>query len=208
MLKRKAKNWLKSKKFAIFLVALISTLVLDIVLVQVGDIHASANAGIMKGLPLISATPTYFYVQMNVSGPSYFFPVGEVGASFSNPYANEISNFTVKMSLDNSTWVNVPFSSTPKIVDLGQAQLNGFYVRVYVVLYFPPQSGYGTVPANVVVKAFNLHVYVDAPYTPQTWLLLILLFIALFSFIIQITDFFFKEKKKVICPHCRSSIEV
>jgi hypothetical protein len=196
MPKNRLKSWLKSRKFKFLVISIALTLLLDFTFIYYGDIHLTDNSGNMSELHLVSNEPTYFYIQMNTTGPSYFFPVGEVHVSFSNNYANAIKNFTVKMSLDNSTWIDVPFSAIPQTADIGQTQLSGLYTRVYVVVYFPPQLVYGTVPVNIVENSFHLSVSVDAPYTPQTWLLLVLMSIALFSFTIQIIDFFFKEPQK------------
>lgn len=100
------------------------------------------------------------------------------------------------MSTDNSTWVNVPLSKdTQKLVEIGDVQLNSFSVRIYVQYFLPPQANLNqTVAGSVqtIQDSFAGRINIQAPYTPQTDVIIFLVTIALISFWLQILDFLIK----------------
>jgi hypothetical protein len=189
------KNLLRHRKAIILLLSIVLVLISDYPILVLADIHVSNTTG-STGFK-VSNEPSYFYLQINGTGPNYFYPVAYVNVSCSNPYANEIGTFECYMSLDNSSWTDIPFSTVPKIVELGDIQLNSLSTKIYVKCYFPPQSVQNqTASAQTIEQSFRASVNIDAPYTFQTAIITTLLDIALFSFFLQILDFLFDRNTK------------
>jgi len=82
----------------------------------------------------------------------YFDSVGEVYVHMSSPYANDWNTFNVWMSLDNSSWVIVPFlesvtDNRTQMADLGFINLGNPQLTIYMKYYIPPQTVF--LPPNV-----------------------------------------------------------
>ena len=130
----------------------------------------------------------YFSIHMSTTGPSYFFPFESVSASLSNPYAEEIKGFWLFMSTDNSTWIEIPLSGLK--TEFGKILVNNFNVDMYAKCYFPPQNT--TTPKTTILQSFNYQISGSSAYTPQSLVLLVLVYIAVFSFILKIVEFILK----------------
>jgi hypothetical protein len=97
----------------------------------------------------------------------------------------------VSINNDNVSWVEIPLLNVSKLTDVGIATMDAFDLNVYTRFYFPPQNQ--TASASII-QSFDLIIEVDPLYTPQTWVIIVLLCIAIFSFTLQILDFLFKKE--------------
>jgi hypothetical protein len=132
-------------------------------------------------------------------GPSYFFPSADVSVSLTNPYAKYIENVTVYYSINNSTWVQIPFSNTPNYTKIGTVPLNSFSIPIYLKIYFQTQDvkpQNQTVPFADVIISFHDEIEFTPLIGSQGCVIFIVLGIAVFSFVLQILDFLTKDDKK------------
>jgi len=144
---------------------------------------------------------SYTSIVVNTSGPNYFFPDANLYAYITNPYAKYVENFTVYESTDNSTWVQIPISDNPNIfTKIGTVPLNGFSTTIYYKIYFPIQNLLVLQNQTLSFYQFGesfVNGYLLNPLpTPQTTVIFILLIIAVFSFVLQIVDFLFRNEAK------------
>lgn len=145
-----------------------------------GEIYATANSTVYSDF-IISST-----------GPNYFFPNAEVHVIFRNSYGNALQNVSAWMSLDNSTWVQVPFSNGENDVMIGITPLNGFSTTVYSRIYCTDSNvivGNQSMHTTDLLYTSTFHLYFVSILTPQSLVVLFLVAIAIFSFLVQILEF-------------------
>jgi hypothetical protein len=158
-----------------------------------------------------STEPYYFTIRTNYTGPNIFFPYAELSFAIANQYSDNISGFHFFLSLspDNSSWVEIPLTKpliVPSDIVLGQNStqynttnvgiipLNGFSNVLYAEEIFPQQR-FDNATQTRILNSFIAYFYVAPIWnTPQSIATIILVWVALTSFIIQILDFSFKEK--------------
>jgi len=144
------------------------------------------------------ANETIFFppVQIDTNGPGYFESVGRIYAYFSSPYASVFNNFSVWMSLDNSSWTKVPLlplqtDNRTKMGDLGLVGLDNFRIRIYVKYYFPPQTIY--TPPNspeVDIKgSFKGYIQIVKEPTRRDTINWLFLFFTFFAVIFEIITY-------------------
>jgi hypothetical protein len=151
-----------------------------------------------------SAGPYYFTFRPNDTGPNYFFPYASLDFAVANKYIDEISGFHFFLSFDNSSWVeisltkplNIPPDFPPEpnyiLTHVGIISLNGFSNVLYAKCVFPLQ-GFNETTQTRIINSFEGYLYISPCWTPYSIAAIILLSVALLSFIIQILDFCFKD---------------
>lgn len=152
-----------------------------------------------------SAEPYYLDIKTNYTGPNYFFPSATLAFAVANEYSDEIKEFHFFISFDNSSWVEIPLTKPLHIIPdpfpelnytltyVGRLPLNGFSNEFYAKCVFPPQGLNDTANARIM-DAFGAYMLVSPLWTPQSTATVVLVSVALLSFIIQILDFCFKER--------------
>ena len=150
-----------------------------------------------------TSNASYTFITIKTTGPNYFFPRADVYTAITTPYAKYAENFTVYGSTDNSTWVQIPIQipvqDTFSAVQIGTAPLNGFSFTIYYKIYFPYQNI--TVQNQTLTffqfgESINNRLIFSPSPTPETTVIFILLIIAVFSFVLQIVDFVFRNDEK------------
>ena len=119
----------------------------------------------------------------------FFDSVGRVYVYMSSPYANCWQTFKVWMSLDNSSWVIVPFLESPtnnltQMASLGLINFDKPQLTIYQKYYIPPQTI--LLPSNVTkqdASNFKSNVLVKRQATPAETIQWILVFFSVFGFI-------------------------
>lgn len=119
----------------------------------------------------------------------YFDSVAKVYVYLSSPYANYWETFNVWMSLDNSSWVTVPFlesitNNYTQMADLGLVSLNDPQLTIYQKQYIPPQTL--NLPPNVTKQdATNLQAngVIKREATPSDTTQWIIVFFSVFGII-------------------------
>ncbi|MEM3673228.1 MAG: hypothetical protein QW468_03235 [Candidatus Bathyarchaeia archaeon] len=112
-----------------------------------------------------------------------------------SPYADYWSTFQVWMSLDNSSWENVPFLEAPtdnisKMAYLGCINLYDPQLVIYVKYYIPPQTI--LLPSNVTKEEFSnvfANVWVKRHATPADtvqWIAILFMFFTGIGFILDL----------------------
>jgi hypothetical protein len=122
----------------------------------------------------------------------YFDSVGEVYVYMSSPYANDWNTFNVWMSLDNSSWIIVPFlesatDNRTQMANLGVINLGNPQLTIYQKWYIPPQTMF--VPPNVTkqdVSNIKSNLLVKRQATPADTTQWILVFFTVFGIIFSI----------------------
>jgi hypothetical protein len=134
----------------------------------------------------------------------YFDSVATIYVYLSSPYASYWETFNVWMSLDNSSWVSIPFlesNTTDKsqMANLGLISLGNPKLTIYQKNYVPPQTI--LLPPNVTKEnASNLLAKgvikkQAIPSDTTQWILVFLtVFGALFAVIAVILDYYFSDK--------------
>jgi len=130
----------------------------------------------------------------------YFDSVATVYVHLSSPYANCWNTFNVWMSLDNSSWVNVPFlESTTKnysqMANLGLINLGDPKLTIYQKHYVPPQTI--LLPPNVTkqdASDLEANVVIKRQAIPSDTTQWILVFFTAFGFVGFILTLFFSGK--------------
>jgi hypothetical protein len=151
-----------------------------------------------------STEPYYFTMKTYYAGPNYLFPYASVAFAVINQYNDEISGFYFYISLDNSSWVEIPLTKPLNIppdpfggpsailTDVGIIPLNGFSNVIYAKCIFPPQ-GFDNATQTRIMNSFQGYVYISSVWIPQSVATVILVSVALLSFIIQILDFWVEK---------------
>jgi hypothetical protein len=129
-----------------------------------------------------------------------FDSVGRVYVYMSSPYANYWKTFNVWMSLDNSSWIIVPFLESPtnnltQMANLGLVNLGNPQLTIYQKYYIPPQTM--LLPSNVTkqdASNFKSNVLVKREATPADTTQWILVFFAVFGAIGFIFSLLFSGK--------------
>ncbi|MGD0979575.1 MAG: hypothetical protein ABR962_10620 [Candidatus Bathyarchaeia archaeon] len=183
------------RKIKVFLLSAVITTILLLVIFLIGE------SGLTSSTPFVieNTSPCYSSSNIDTRGPSYFFPSADVSVSLTNPYAKYIENLTVYYSINNSTWVQVPFSDTPNYTRIGTVPLDSFSIPVYLKVSFQIQDvemQNQTVPFVTVLRNFHNDIAFTPLISSQTWVIFILLGIATFSFVLQILDFLTKDDKE------------
>ena len=144
--------------------------------------------------------PYYSSFSINTKGPNYFYPYAEVSTYITSPYAQYAVNFTFYDSVDNSTWVQIPLSdNSNNFTVIGKAPLNSFAIPIYEKLYFPYQNitvQNKTISYEDFTQSIKEQYEYKPLFTPQTTVIFILIIIAVFSFVLQIVDFLFRNEEK------------
>jgi hypothetical protein len=130
----------------------------------------------------------------------YFDSVATVYVYLSSPYANCWKTFNVWMSLDNSSWLIVPFlesttNNYSQMANLGFINLGNPQLTIYQKHYVPPQTV--LLPPNATAQdASNLTAYavVKKQAIPADTIQWILVFFAVFGAIGFILSLFFSGK--------------
>jgi hypothetical protein len=193
----------KDRKLNILFWAFILTMFFNIVLVGISFQFTK------KELPSHpfheSNEPYYFTIKTYYTGPNYIFPYADLSFAVVNQYNDKISGFHFYVSFDNSSWVEIPltrllnipqdFPPIPNFIltDVGTIPLNGFSNTLDAKCVFPPQ-GFDNATQTRILNSFQAYMYVQAIWTPQSIATVILVSVALMSFIIQILDFWTREK--------------
>jgi hypothetical protein len=131
-----------------------------------------------------SSSYSFSSFQITNTGPNYFFPVAKISFSMVNPYADQLKDFHFYMSFDNQSWVEIPVSNTTKFVEVGLVSSTAVDTTVYTMWLFPSLNT--TLP---VIDSFTFEFLVSPVFAPQTVVIMIVLFVALFSFILKILEF-------------------
>jgi hypothetical protein len=184
-----------SKKTKIFGLSLALTIILLIVILAVGTYKYNRIMGSLVIPSSETNEPFYQTLDISSTGPNYFFPYVTVSESLTSKYYKAIANFSLSMSVDNSTWIKVPLSNEVKSVEIGIIPANSFTSTIYVKTYFPTQNVIvqnQTIPLIDVINSFHGVITITPYFTPQSWVILILLLVAVFSFILKILEFIFK----------------
>jgi hypothetical protein len=182
-------------KYSVLLISVVVTVILVIILFVVGTVGIINATDYSFGT---NTNPSYSLDTINTRGPNYFFPYADVYTYVYSPYAKYIENFTFYESTDNSTWFKVPISDTKDYIKIGTASLNGFSTTIYQKIYFQYENI--TIQNQTVSTAdmsFVSQYYFSSLPTPQTLVIFILLTIAVFSFVLQIVDFLFRDEAKI-----------
>jgi len=152
-------------------------------------------------IPVYESTePYYFTIKTNYTGPNIFFPYAELWFEIANPYSNEISGFHFFVSFDNSSWVEIPLTKPEpnyNLTNVGIIPLNGFTNVLYTEEIFP-QQGFDNATKTRILNSFLVVFYVSPIWTPQSIATIILVWVALTAFIVQILDFSFKREGRQI----------
>lgn len=197
----------KNRKWNILIWSLILTMVFDIVLIRISIQFTNKEA---PSHPFYESTePYYFTIKTYYTGPNYFFPYANVAFAFINQYNDEISGFHVYISFDNSSWVEIPltkpsnippdpFGGGPNVIltDVGIIPLNGFSNILYAKCIFPPQ-GFDNATQTRIMNSFQGYMYFNSVWIPQSVATVILVSVALMSFIIQILDFWVEKQSPI-----------
>jgi hypothetical protein len=121
---------------------------------------------------------TYSNLEFASTGPNYFFPNAEVHTKFEVSNYKLLENVSIWMSVDNLTWVR--YSSN-------------IYVKSYgsdaQVIF-----GDKLTPIYQVLNACEFRFTYMSILSSQSIIVLILVSLAVFSFLIQILDFLAKDK--------------
>ena len=132
----------------------------------------------------------------------YFNSLGEVYVCMSSQYAHYWETFNVWMSLDNYSWVAVPFlesaSNNPtEMAYLGPIDLGNPQLTIYLKSYIPPQTI--SLPPNVTqqdIENIKSSVIVKLQATPADTTQLILSFFTIFEVILGIISLETQKEKK------------
>jgi hypothetical protein len=193
----------KDRKRAIVIWSFVLTMIFDIVLI--GTSFQFTNKEVPSHPLHESTEPYYFTIKTNYVGPNYFFPYANLDFAVINQYNDEISGFHFFLSFDNASWVEIPltkplnippdFPPEPNFIltNVGIIPLNGFSNVLYAKCVFPRQ-GFDNATQTRIFNSFQVYVYVETIWTPQSIATVVLVSVALMSFIIQILDFWTKEK--------------
>jgi hypothetical protein len=194
----------KDRKRAIVIWSFVLTLIFDGVLI--GTSFQFTGKEVPSHPIHESIEPYYFTSKTYYTGPNYFFPYADLSFAVTNQYADNISGFHFFLSFDNSSWVEIPltkplnlppdpFSPEPNVIltHVGIIPLNAFSNVLYAKCVFPLQ-GFDNATQNKILSAFQAYVYVSNIWTPLSIATIVLVSVALMSFIIQILDFWTKEK--------------
>lgn len=150
----------------------------------------------------ISPETRYFSIQIRTKGPSYFNSIGRIYVYFSSPCANFFETFEVAMSLDNASWVNIPFYSFQsndysKFADLGLIGLDGLVITIYGRYHIPPQTM--NLPSNVtkedVLNGLKGNISIRKEIAPRDATVEFLVGITLFGAILRVLDLLFLKKE-------------
>jgi hypothetical protein len=185
-----------TRKVTVLLISLIITLFFILALLA---ISRTQFAPLKEGFYLTAGETTYSNIKIELAGPNYFFPNAEIHTIFESHYGNSLENVTVCLSLDNSTWVAVPFSSGAHDVIIGSTHLDGFPTPVYLKCYSQDATVMFQNQSLSIYDAINSSDWYFTSYsiiTSQSIVLLCLTSIAIFSFLVQILDFLAKDKLK------------
>lgn len=200
---KKGKISLNDRKRNILFWSFFLTLIFDSVLI--GFSFRFANNEHLSNPFHESVEPYYFTIRTNYTGPNYFFPYANLAFAVANKYNDEISGFHFFLSFDNSSWIEIPltkplnvppdFPPEPNYIltDVGIVSLNGFSNVLYAKCVFPSQ-GFNDATHARIMNSFEAYMYVEPIWTPQSIATMVLVSVALISFIIQILDFWVKEK--------------
>lgn len=165
----------KSQKILLIIgVVLITAFVLSIVVTYVLEYEESTQIESLTSTTTITiSNETMFGSPFKASiKKGSFDSVGEVYVYMYSPYANDWNTFNVWMSLDNSSWVIVPFlesttNNRTQMADLGLINYGNPQLTTYVKYYVPPQAIF--LPPNVTkqdASNFDIHVIVQREATP------------------------------------------
>jgi len=133
----------------------------------------------------------------------FFESIAKVYVCLSSPYVSCWKTFNVWMSLDNSSWIAIPFLESPtndtaQMAMLGFIQLDNPQIKIYQKYYIPPQTIY--LPVNVTKQdAYDLksNVVVKKEATPADRIQWIIAFFAVFAFIDVIWNRLFSRKASI-----------
>jgi hypothetical protein len=125
----------------------------------------------------------------------FFDSVGQVYAYLNSPYANYWGNFSAWVSLDNASWVSLPFlesvtSNRTEMANLGFISLSNPQLTVYLKHYVPPQTV--PLPPNVTkedASILTVHILVKKETTAADKTQWILVFSTVFGVILAIVLF-------------------
>jgi hypothetical protein len=128
----------------------------------------------------------------NLIKKGYFDSVGEVFVYLSSPYAKYWQTFNVWMSLDNASWITVPFlesatGNLTQMANLGSISFGDPQLTIYLKYYVPPQTV--VFPPNVTKQdASNLtsNVVVKRRPTPADATQWTLVFFAVFGVVFSV----------------------
>ena len=175
-----------SKKWRIFIASLVITAILSTSVLVLGSSHYTE----VKDFYLYeSSEPVYSSFHVINTGPNYFFPIVQVQSRLSNLNFNEIEGFHYFVSTDNSSWVEVPLSNEDKYTVIGTIPSNGMDTILFDKWIFPIQNNTN---APIMPDTFRYGISFVPVMTPQTSTIMILLVIAIFSFILKILEYIFK----------------
>jgi len=183
-----------SKKNSILIVSLAVTAVLVIIIFIIGIGGVKQVSGFSLGP---ENNPSYSTDVLSIYGPNYFFPYAEASTYITTPYANYMENFTIYESVDNSTWVQVPVSDTIHYTKIGVVSLNDVNIKIYEKVYFQWDNitvENRTVTINDFADSLDGRFQFNPLPTPQTLVIFTLLMIGVFSFVLQIMDFLYRNK--------------
>lgn len=130
----------------------------------------------------------------------YFDSVADVYVYIASPYANYWNTFSIWMSLDNSSWIVVPFleSNTDdrtQMANLGRIKLGDPQLTIYQKYFVPPQTI--LLPPNVTkedASVLTSNVLIKKQATPADTTQWILVFFAVFGTLGYILDRLFSVK--------------
>jgi hypothetical protein len=175
------------------ILSFVSAIVFVIALMAVGRTNIKSSGSALFGTNLT----VYSSVEIESTGPNYFYPNAEIFAYFESPYADALKNVDYWMSLDNSSWVKVPFSGVRQEVSIGKTSLNGFPNTVYFKCYCPEENVTVQGRSESIVELLNSStwgIFYTSIFTSQSLVLMLLVGIAVFSFLLQILDFMTRER--------------
>lgn len=135
----------------------------------------------------------------------YFDSIGKVYVHFSSPYISYWKTLKVWMSLDNLTWVEIPFlpsttENTSQMALLGVINLANPQFTLYQKSYIPPQGM--IIPPPITpeeVSHFQANVLIRKEPTPSdtaTWIVAFFsIFLGVFGAIGFVLNIYFPEKE-------------
>ena len=106
----------------------------------------------------------------------FFDSAGRVYVYLSSPYANCWSEFNAWVSIDNASWVDLPFKvsltdNRSEMADLGFISLTNPQLKIHIMHHIPPQTT--SIPSDVsdeVASTISIHVLVKEKLLTKTGL--------------------------------------
>ncbi len=193
---RHSKTQLLSKRQSKALMLVISILIANGIIVSLFTIgRAQINNG-SYSFYYTGDQAAYSSIEFRTSGPTYFFPNAEVHMELTSKFGNALENVSIFVSTDNSTWTKLPTTDGKHDVPLGTLPLNDYSPLIVYVKSFGPENvtlGAQSSPVLTLLNQCNISCYYVQSVSSESLVVLILVWVAVLSFVLQILDFLFRK---------------